>query len=41
MYAWSKEQNLSLQGESLEFYLNDPRETDKKDLETQVLIPIA
>lgn len=41
MYAWSKEQNLSLQGESLEFYLDDPRETDKNDLETQVLIPLA
>lgn len=41
LYAWSKEQNLSLQGESIEIYLNDPKETDKKGLKTQVLIPIA
>ncbi len=40
MYAWAKGQNLELVGESIEFYLNDPRETKKEFLETLVLIPI-
>jgi len=41
MYTWSKTQNLSFENESLEFYLNDPRETSKESLETMVLIPLA
>ena len=40
MYVWAKEQNFELVGESIEFYLNDPRETKKELLETLVLIPI-
>ena len=41
MYAWAKKQGLSLGKESMEFYLNDPRETDRKSLETMVLIPLG
>ena len=41
MCAWAGTQKLSLEGESLEFYLNDPRDTPEKSLETMVLIPIA
>ena len=41
MYAWAKSQNLSFENESLEFYLNDPKETSKESLETMVLIPVV
>ena len=38
LYAWIKAQNLSAVGESIEIYINNPRETKKEDLETIVLI---
>ncbi len=41
IYKWSQEQNLELGDQSIEFYLNDPRETDKKDLETRVLVQVV
>ncbi len=41
IYKWSQEQQLELGDQSIEFYLNDPRETDKKDLETKVLVKLA
>jgi effector-binding domain-containing protein len=41
MYAWAKSQNLSFENESLEFYLNGPRDTEKEFLKTVVLIPVV
>ncbi len=41
MYTWAIGQNLELVDESIEFYLNDPREVKKEELETMVLIPIT
>lgn len=41
IYKWSQEQQLELGDQSIEFYLNDPRETDKKDLETKVLVQLV
>lgn len=41
MYTWAKSQNLSLENESIEFYMNDPRDTKKESLETMVLIPVV
>jgi effector-binding domain-containing protein len=32
MYTWAKSQNLSFENESMEFYLNDPRDTKKESL---------
>lgn len=40
LYDWVKLKGLSLENEAFEFYLNDPRDTDKADLETMILIPI-
>ncbi|MBU0473767.1 MAG: GyrI-like domain-containing protein [Bacteroidetes bacterium] len=40
MYIWAKNENLELENISIEFYLNDPKETKKNDLKTLVLIPI-
>ena len=40
LYEWAKNENLDLEHQSIEFYLNDPKETEKKDLETLVLIPV-
>ena len=40
MYEWGNKENLKLENKSIEFYLNDPRETKKNELETLVLIPI-
>jgi len=40
LYDWAKAQNLSLQNESIECYVNDPREVDKADIETVILIPL-
>jgi effector-binding domain-containing protein len=37
---WAKEHNFELRNESAEFYLNDPRTTSKKNLQTMVLVPI-
>jgi len=41
MISWIKQNNLDIMNESVEIYLNDPRNTKKKDLQTIVLIPIA
>jgi effector-binding domain-containing protein len=41
MYAWARDRDLSFESESIEFYLNDPRETKKESLKTMVLIPVA
>ncbi len=41
MYVWAVEQQLSLGNESIEFYLNNPKEVKKELLETMVLIPIV
>ncbi len=40
IYAYIKENKLIPKNESFEFYLNDPRETKKEELETEVLIPL-
>ncbi|THB72040.1 MAG: GyrI-like domain-containing protein [Gammaproteobacteria bacterium] len=40
IYKWSQEQQLELGDQSIEFYLNDPRETEKKDLETRVMVQV-
>ena len=40
LYAYIKENNLNPENESFEFYLNDPKETKKEELETEVLIPL-
>jgi hypothetical protein len=41
LYDWARSQNLSLQNEAIECYVNDPREVDKADIETVILIPLA
>jgi hypothetical protein len=41
MFDWSKERNIVLGNESIEFYLNDPSETEKEKIETMVLIPVV
>lgn len=40
MYNWSMKENLKLDSESFEFYLNDPNEIDSQELKTMVLIPL-
>jgi effector-binding domain-containing protein len=37
---WANEHDLVLDNESIEFYLNDPREVGKEKTETMVLIPV-
>ena len=41
LYDWAVSQGLSLDDEAIECYVNDPREVDKADLETVILIPIS
>ena len=41
MYAWIKEQNLSIKNESYECYMNSPCEVKKEDLETTILVEIT
>jgi len=38
---WANEHDLVLDNESIEFYLNDPREVGKERTETMVLIPVS
>ena len=38
---YAAEQNLKCESYSIEFYLNDPRETPTSQLETEVLVPIS
>ncbi|MFC1586300.1 GyrI-like domain-containing protein [Fibrobacterota bacterium] len=38
---YAAEKSLKLNNYSIEFYLNDPRETPSSELETEVLVPIA
>lgn len=40
IFEYSKEKNINLDDECLEFYLNDPIEVKESELETIVLIPI-
>lgn len=40
LYDWAMAQNLSLQNESIECYVNDPHEVGKADIETVILIPL-
>jgi len=40
LFAWIQEQGLSAENEAIEFYLNDPREVDKAELETVIMIPV-
>jgi effector-binding domain-containing protein len=40
LYEWARDQNLSLKNEAIECYVNDPREVDKADIETVILIPL-
>ena len=40
MYDWAMTQNLSFENESIELYLNDPKDTKKESLKTMVLIPV-
>lgn len=40
LYDWARSQGLSLTNEAIECYVNDPREVDKADIETVILIPI-
>jgi len=40
LYDWVTAQGLALKDEAIECYVNDPREVDKADIETVILIPI-
>jgi effector-binding domain-containing protein len=40
MYDYAVEKNISLGSESMEFYLNDPKEVEKEKLETMILISV-
>lgn len=40
LFEWAMAQNLSLENEAIEFYLNDPHKVDKADIETVILIPL-
>ena len=40
LFDWATAQNLSLQNEAIECYVNDPHEVDKADIETVILIPL-
>jgi len=40
MYKWLTAKGLKAMPESIEFYLNDPHNTKKEDLETMVLVPV-
>jgi len=38
---WIKKQGLTPAPESIEFYVNDPRQTKEEELETVVLVPVS
>ncbi len=40
MQSYAARQNIALKNYSIEFYMNDPRETPASQLETEVLIPV-
>lgn len=40
LYDWVISQGLSVKNEAIECYVNDPREVDKADIETVILIPV-
>jgi effector-binding domain-containing protein len=40
LYDWAISQGLLLQDEAIEFYMNDPREVAKAEIETVILIPV-
>ena len=37
---WAVANGLQMTNEAFEFYLNDPQEVDKADIETEILIPL-
>ena len=41
MFDWIKEQGLTPEPESIEFYMNDPGQTKQDELETVVLVPVS
>ncbi|CAA0082514.1 Uncharacterised protein [BD1-7 clade bacterium] len=41
MAVWAQDNNLALAPESIELYLNDPRITEKDQLQTELLIPLT
>lgn len=40
MYKYMKENNMTPMPESIEFYMNDPREVKKTEIETMILVPV-
>ncbi len=38
---WAQENGYEIKNESIEFYLNDPRQTPKDKLETEILVPFT
>lgn len=40
LYEWVKSQGMTMNNEAIECYVNDPREVDKADIETLILVPI-
>jgi len=40
-YLLFQDKDLSFENESIEFYLNDPKDTNKESLKTMVLIPVV
>lgn len=40
LYEWSLTQGVTLKNEAIEYYLNDPREVEPADIETEIFIPI-
>lgn len=41
IYAFAQTEGVKLGDKSYEYYMNDPREVSKKELETKVLVPIV
>ena len=41
LFSWAQEEGLTLKNEAIECYVNDPREVDKADIETIILIPLV
>lgn len=40
LFDWATAQGMALKNEAIEFYVNDPHEVDKADIETVILIPL-
>jgi effector-binding domain-containing protein len=39
--AWARAEEIRIGAESIEVYVNDPRQVKKEDIETIILIPVA